>query len=62
MPNAKNSTTLRVLAKDSQGRKFTNCTALEVDYKSSGEGALIKESISDWELLNQFTIASLSKL
>lgn len=46
------SSLLSVIALDVQGRRFTNCTALELRYDIKGDGAAIDSNIrGDWRTL-----------
>lgn len=47
---------LSVIALDSRGRKFTNCTALEMRFDIKGDGAslLDRQAASDWTALQSY--------
>ena len=46
-------TLLSALAVDQRGRKFTNCTALELNFEIKGESAVMAESpiANEWNAL-----------
>ena len=40
---------LNLIALDSEGRKFTNCTSLGVEFEAKGEGLRFDDSTSTFE-------------
>ena len=49
LPKNEGRAVLHAIARDRQGRKFTNCTSLELDYKLSGEGAYLLKNHIGWK-------------
>jgi hypothetical protein len=53
--NIKGNAILSSIARDSIGRKFSNCSGLNIEFMSHGEGALLDSYKVDWSQLIKYS-------